>query len=139
NNFRAIVDGRALSDNELRDVLQRSNDVAERRAAWEAAKQVGPEAEPRLLELVRRRNEAARALGHRDFYAMSLELDELDETELFALLDRVEAATREPFRRYRERLDARLARRLGIAPADIRPWHMSAPFVQEARAADLDV
>jgi len=139
NTFRAHAGGRDLTDNELRRVLQSSDDVAERREAWEASKQVGAAVAPRLLELVRLRNEAARALGHRDFYAMMLALDELDETELFATLDQVERDTLPAFRDYRGALDRRLADRFGVAPADVRPWHLADPFFQEAPAAHVDL
>ncbi len=140
NNFRAELDGRRVTDNELRRVLRESTNVDERRRAWEASKQIALEAEGPLLELVRLRNETAREQGYRDFYAMSLELDELDEGELFGLLDEAEAGTRERFRRYRDALDQRLAGRFGIAAADVRPWHLSDPFFQEAPqlGADLD-
>ena len=38
-----------------------------------------------LRELVRRRNQAARSLGFRDYYAMALHLQELDEATLFGV------------------------------------------------------
>lgn len=139
NNFRAATAAGPMSDNALREILQASDDVPLRREAWEASKQVGAAAAPELLELVRLRNEAARALGYRDFYAMSLTLDELDEAELFAQLDRVEAGTRETFRAYRLGLDTRLSARFGISPEQVRPWHMSDPFFQEAPAAAINL
>ncbi len=139
NNFRATVGSESMTDNALRQVLRTSIDESRRREVWEAAKQVGAEVEPRLLELVRLRNRAARALGYRDYYAMMLELDELDEGELFVLLDRVEAGTRERFRAYREALDTRLGALLGVTPERVRPWHMIDPFFQEAPPAAVDL
>ena len=46
-------------------------------AAWDASKEIGPRAAPQVRELARARNEAARGLGYRDYFAMSLELQEL--------------------------------------------------------------
>ena len=43
-----------------------------------------------LLELIALRNQAAQALGHRDHYAFSLAMEELDEGWLYALLDDLE-------------------------------------------------
>lgn len=139
NNYRAELDGRRVSDNELRQVLQKSDDAGERRRAWEASKQVGAEVETRLLDLIRLRNRSARELGYRDYYAMMLELDELEESQLFDLLDRVERGTRERFDAYRTELDERLSRRFRITPDQVRPWHLADPFFQEAPSAQVDL
>jgi peptidyl-dipeptidase A len=137
NNFRATLRGRKVGDNEIRRLLADSNDPAERREAWEAAKQIGGEIAPDLLKLVGERNAAAREQGFANYYTMMLELDELDETELFALLDELEAGTRPLFEAYRRKLDQELGRRFGIESAAVRPWHMHDPFFQEAPPSGL--
>jgi peptidyl-dipeptidase A len=139
NNFRAELSGRRVTDNELRRVLRVSDDAAERRAAWEASKQIGGEVRDELLELVRLRNEAARDQGHPNYYAMMLALDELDETELFATLDELERATRPRFAAYKRALDAGLAERFRVRPEELRPWHYADPFFQEAPPAGVDL
>jgi peptidyl-dipeptidase A len=139
NAFRAELDGRRVLDNDLRRVLVESDDPTARRNAWEAAKQIGAEVAPELLELVRLRNQAARSLGFDNFYTMHLALDELDETELFDLLDELERGTRPLFEAYKRDLDARLALRFGVTPAELRPWHCADPFFQEAPAVELDL
>src|SRR4029079_2520586 len=85
NTFRAELDGRKVSDNEIRDVLEHSDDLELRRRAWEASKQIGVEVEAELRELVRIRNAAAQELGWPTYYSMALELDELDEAEVFSV------------------------------------------------------
>ena len=139
NNFRATLRGSAVGDNEIRRVLQESDDVAERREAWEASKQIGSEVAETLLALVRLRNEAARSLGFENYYAMMLTLDELDERELFALLDQLEAGTRPRFAAYKRELDERLARRFHVTADQLRPWHLADPFFQDAPPADVDL
>ncbi|MBI1798284.1 MAG: M3 family oligoendopeptidase [Candidatus Eisenbacteria bacterium] len=139
NNFRAEFRGRRVGDNEIRQVLQNSDDEAERREAWEASKQIGVEVAGDLRELVRVRNAAARDLGFENFYAMSLALDELDEAELFALLEDLERGTRPLFDAYRSELEPRLARRFGIAVDRLQPWHLRDPFFQEAPPAAVDL
>lgn len=139
NNFRARLDGEPVTDNRIREVLQSSDDPGLRRRAWEASKQVGAEVERELLELVRLRNEGARELGFTDFHAMNLELDELDRTELFALLDDLERGTQPLWDAYKADLDRRLAARFGMPVADLRPWHYADPFFQEAPAAEVDL
>jgi peptidyl-dipeptidase A len=139
NNFRAEFRGRRVGDNEIRQLLEQSNDSAERRDAWEASKQIGAQVVDDLRELVRVRNAAARDQGFANYYAMMLELDELREDELFAVLDQLDAGTRATFQSYRRELDARLAARFGITPADIRPWHVRDPFFQEAPPSSVNL
>ncbi len=132
NQFRAVLDGTRVTDNQLVDVLRQSDDDELRRRAWEASKQIGPEVEADLLALVRLRNEGARQLGFANFYSMSLELDELDERELFELFDELERETTPLWRDYKGALDRRLAHRFGIGEDALRPWHYADPFFQEA-------
>lgn len=139
NAFRATFDGEQVADNRLREVLRVSNDGAERRRAWEASKQIGAEVRPTLIELVTLRNQAARDLGFSNYYSMMLELDELDERELFTTLDAVERGTRPLFETYKRDLDARLATRFGVTTGALRPWHYADPFFQEAPAAEVDL
>jgi peptidyl-dipeptidase A len=139
NNYRAELEGRRVTDNQIRQVLRDSDDTPARRLAWEASKQVGGEVVSDLLTLVRLRNQAATSLGFSNYYSMMLELDELNEGELFGLLDDLDLGTRPLFEAYKRALDARLAARFGIAAADLRPWHYSDPFFQEAPAAEVEL
>src|SRR5262249_23153165 len=36
-------------------------------------------------------------------------------------------------------LDARLAKRFGVAPSAVRPWHLEDPFFQQAPAAEVNL
>ncbi len=54
--FRAKVDDKELTENEVRNVLRTSKDSAQRKAVWEASKAVGPILEPDLKKLARLRN-----------------------------------------------------------------------------------
>src|SRR5262245_43554832 len=137
NRFRATLEDRQVSDNQLREILRTSDDAALRRRAWEAAKQIGSEVSADLLRLVHLRNQAARDLGFANYYSMMLELDELDERELFQLLHDLDSGTRALFERYKGELDARLAERFGCDRTELRPWHYSDPFFQEAPAAEV--
>jgi peptidyl-dipeptidase A len=142
HTFRSTWRGRRCSNNELLDALQDSTDSGVRREAWEAAKEIGREVAGPVRELVRRRNAAARSLGFDNFYAMELELQELGEDRLFAVLDEFRDRTDEPFRRFRAEMDARLAGRFGVSADELRPWHWDDFFAQEAPAisgtVDLD-
>ncbi len=139
NRFRARLDGREVTDNELVDMLRDSDDVAQRRQAWEASKQIGREVESELLTLVRLRNEGARSLGFPNYYSMALELDELDERELFALFDELERETTPLWKDYKSALDRRLGERFGVSDEALRPWHYADPFFQEAPPAEMSL
>jgi peptidyl-dipeptidase A len=136
---RGEFGGRAVSNNELDELLRTSTDAAERRAAWETSKSIGPAAAGQVRELARLRNEAARKLGYRDHFAMSLALDELDEAWLFALLDRLEELLSPAWARVKAAIDADQRRRLGLPDSRVlRPWDYADPFFQEPPPAPDD-
>jgi len=129
--FRASLDGREVTNNEILEILRGELDEDRRKDAWEASKQIAPRVAEPLRELVARRNEAARSLGFRDFYAMQLHLHEVDEAELLSVFKELEEATAEPFRKAKANVDRRLAKRYGTRPEAMRPWHYEDPFFQE--------
>ena len=139
NQFRAQLDGKRMTDNELVELLRTSDDLALRRSAWEASKQVGREVEADLVTLVKLRNEGARQLGFANYYSMSLELDELDERELFELFDDLERQTTPLWKDYKGALDRRLSQRFGVSEDLLRPWHYADPFFQEAPPAEVSL
>jgi peptidyl-dipeptidase A len=131
SSFRPELDGRRIGENDIRGILRDSDDRAHRRKAWEASKAIGPEVAPLVLDMARRRNDIARGAGYRDHFAMSLELQEIDEAFLFDTLERLEELTDEPHRALIDDLFGRVAKRLGISAKDVRPWDLGDPFFQE--------
>ena len=141
NTHRSRVGDRELTENEVRDILAGSRDSAEAEATWKGYMAVGAAIEDRLQEAVQMRNELARKLGFRDFFALRLVEQEIDETEFFQLFDELDDLTREPFAKLKSEIDASRARHFGIAVADLRPWHFGDLFFQEApeeEGADLN-
>ncbi len=134
NVFRAKVDGREMTDSEVRGVLKNSTDSAIRQKVWEASKAVGKAVEADLKELVGLRNEAAKKLGFANFHAMSLALSEQKGDELIKLFDDLDALTAAPFTAAKADIDERLAARYSIKAADLMPWHYFDPFFQESPA-----
>jgi peptidyl-dipeptidase A len=132
NTFRSAVGGKSLTENEVRDVLASSTDSAAAEAAWKGYMEVGRKAEGRLRQLVRMRNELAQQLGFRDFFAMSLMLQEIDEAELFKLFDELDTLTSAPFAELKHEIDATRAARFHVAADDLRPWHFGDLFFQDA-------
>src|SRR5262245_26763392 len=141
NVFRAKVDGKELTDSQVREVLKKSNDSHRRQLVWEASKVVGAEVEADLKELVALRNEMAKQLGFKNFHALQLYLNEQDGEELIKLFDELDALTRDPFLKAKVEIDERLAANVNKKPADLLPWDYHDPFFQESPAvfdANLD-
>ena len=134
SQHRGELDGRRVNDNEIKRILRDSDDLGERRAVWEASKTVGAAVADDVRELARLRNAAAHSLGYRDWFALSVATSEMDEEKLLATLAEADAATAEPFARWKSELDERLAARFGCAVADLQPWHYADPFFQEVPA-----
>jgi peptidyl-dipeptidase A len=135
SQHRGVVGGRPVDDNEIKRILRSSDDQVERREAWEASKTVGAAVADDVRELARLRNEAARLLGYRDWFALAVTVSEMDEGRLFATLDECDRLTAEPFARWKAETDARLAERFRCAVDELRPWHYEDPFFQEVPAA----
>jgi peptidyl-dipeptidase A len=141
NVFRAQVDGKEMSDSEVRNVLKTSKDSQRRRAVWEASKAVGKAVEADLRELVKLRNEAAVKLGFTNYHALQLFLNEQNGQDLLKLFDELDELTREPFRAAKKEIDAKLAADCQVGVQELRPWHYHDPFFQESPAvfaANLD-
>jgi peptidyl-dipeptidase A len=141
NVYRAKVDGKEMTDSEVRRVLKTSRDSTRLRAVWEASKGVGNVVEADLKELVKLRNEAARQLGFPNYHALMLHLNEQSEEGILKLFDELDELTREPFRAAKADIDARLAKDLHVLPDELRPWQYRDPFFQETPAVftvDLD-
>ena len=61
--FDFKIDGKSVSANEIDRILKESTDLTERRAAWEASKQVGTVLKDGLANLQRLRNGTVEPLG----------------------------------------------------------------------------
>lgn len=141
STYRAKVDGKEMTDAEVRKVLKTSTSSERRKAVWEAAKDVGKVVEPELKELVKLRNEAATKLGFKNYHAMQLFLNEQNGDDLVKLFDKLDDLTREPFTKAKQEIDAQLAKNCGVKVEELMPWHYHDPFFQETPAvfkADLE-
>ena len=140
SSVRGRMGDREVPNNELERVLADSGDPDERRAAWEAGKQIGAVVADDVLALVELRNRIARGRGYRDWFAFALATGDIDEAWLDKTLEEVEAATREPFAAVKAELDGRLSARFGVAADDLRPWHYGDLFFQRYDGeADADL
>jgi len=141
NTYRGKIDGKEITENEVRRILKESNDTAERKKAWEASKGVGREVVGAgFKELIQLRNQAARRLEFENYYVMSLAANEQEEGALLQLFEELEQLTDKPFRQLKAEIDERLGKRYGVEPGDLQAWHYHDPFFQEApKVFDVDL
>ncbi len=141
SNFRADVNGKKLSDNEVEETLKTSVNSAELQQTWEAHKSIGPLVADDIISLVKKRNEIAHELGFADYHQMSLQLSEQDPDEISRLFDELDALTRDSFAGLKGEIDEFLSKRNQLTPAELMPWHYQNRFFQEPPAiysVDLD-
>ncbi len=131
SHFRPTVEGKTLSENDIREVLKLENDVAERKKVWDASKQIGKELAPHILHLVRLRNEAAKSLGYPDYFTMQLELQEVEEQELLSTFEKLSSDSEAAYAAVLEQINKSAAERFHVSQEEIGPWAWSESFCQE--------
>lgn len=119
SNFRPKIAGKQVSENEIRDILKKETDVAKRKDAWNASKEIGKELAPSILKLVELRNQAAKSLGYDNYFSMQLQLQEVDEKWLFETLDKLAHDSDASY--------TKVLKEIG----ETAPWAWAEPFCQE--------
>jgi peptidyl-dipeptidase A len=133
-NFRVKVEGKELTDNQVEDILRESKSSAELQAAWEAHKQIGPVVADDIVKLVKQRNLIAHNLGFSNYHEMSLKLSGQDPAQVTATFDELDVLTGANFAQLKSDIDSYFAKRYGIKPGELRPWHYQNRYFQEAPA-----
>lgn len=67
--FDYKIDGKSVSTNDIDGILNEERDLAKRKAAWEASKEVGKTLKPGLVQLRDLRNQTVQALGYSDYFS----------------------------------------------------------------------
>jgi peptidyl-dipeptidase A len=142
STFRASIDGRKVTDNEIKAILKSETDSAVRKQAWLGSKQVGAALASDLVRLIKLRNRAARKLGFDNFHTMRLATGEQDVKELDKIFAELYELTNGPFAKLKADLDRKLAANCNVPAGQLMPWHYHDPFFQDAPMVyelDLDV
>ena len=132
STFRAEVDGKKVSDNEIEDILSSSTDNKKLENAWVSVKKLGPVVADDIIKLVKLRNEVAKSLGFNNYHEMKLTLDDQDPKEVEQLFIELDNLTSKSFASLKDEIDTYLAKRLKIKKEELRPWHYQNRFFQEA-------
>jgi peptidyl-dipeptidase A len=132
SNFRANVNGKELTDNQVEDILRNSTANADLQAAWEGHKMIGPVVADDIIMLVKHRNSIAKKTGFNNYHEMILELSGQNPAEVTALFDELDNLTRDSFAKLKEEIDSYFAKRYKLKPDELKPWHYQNRFFQEA-------
>jgi peptidyl-dipeptidase A len=131
STYRASVNNKELTDNEVDTILESSKDSDELKNVWEASKKVGEIVANDVISLAKMRNEAARSLGFNNYHQMSLELSEQNSSQIQTLFDELDNLTRDEFLKLKLDIDNHLAGNYGIAKEDLMPWHYQDKYFQQ--------
>mgnify|MGYP000319888049 CR=1 FL=1 len=132
STFRAIIDNKKYTDNEIEEILRTSKDNNLLQKAWEASKEVGPLVAEDIIKLVKLRNKIAQSLGFNNYHEMKLILSEQDPKQIQKIFDELDSLTRNEYKRIKEEMDEILAQRYNVSIDQLMPWHYQNRFFQEA-------
>lgn len=130
--FRANLNGKLLSDNDIEEILSTSKNSNEVKAAWIAVKELGPVVSTDIISLVKKRNQLAKSLGFDNYHQMSLKLSDQNSEEITKIFDELDSLTRDTYAQLKNEIDDYLAKQFRISKEQLRPWHYQNRFFQEA-------
>lgn len=131
NTFRSDIKGKAVTNNDILEILKNEKNSNQRKEAWLAGKKVGVVVADDIIRLVKLRNQAAQKLGFNNYHTLSLTTKEQDAAELDQIFSELFELTKEPFAKLKAELDGILAKNYGISVSEFMPWHYHDPFFQE--------
>ncbi len=140
SNFRADLNGKKVSDNEIEQILTSSTNTKDLEAAWKAHKAIGKEVSQDIIALVKVRNQIAKDLGYENYHTMSMIFSEQEPNEILTLFDELDTLTRSAFAGLKNDIDEYFAKRYKLPKEKLMPWHYQNRFFQEApRIYDVDL
>jgi len=83
-----------VTANDIDDILKKSRDLGERQRIWTVSKEIGRPLKPGLVELVKLRNQVAKEMGYKSFFALKVADYGMTVDEMMKLLDDTLATTK---------------------------------------------
>jgi peptidyl-dipeptidase A len=114
---------RPTSANEIDDILRKSRDLGERQRVWTVSKEIGRPLRPGLVELVKLRNQVAREMGYKSYFALKVADYGMTVDEMMKLLDDALATTRPLYDELHCWAKTQLAARFKRPPPRLIPAH----------------
>jgi peptidyl-dipeptidase A len=133
-NFRATLEGKTYTDNQVTQILKTEKDLVLREQIWRAQKSLGNEVSEHIKTLAKLRNKAAQGLGYKNYFYMAMDSKELDPQEVSSIFHELYTLTEKPYRVLHSEIENVFAKRHDIKTEDIRPWHFEDLFAQSAPA-----
>jgi len=130
NTFRANVDGKEYTDNQIKDVLRTETDSEKLKKFWEASKKQAEAVNKELIVLVELRNELAKSLGYKNYFEMSLDLNEQKEKDIDEIFSELYKKSEKAFSGIKNEIDEFLMKKYKVS--EMKPWHYQDLFFQEA-------
>src|SRR5262249_37315807 len=87
NGFEFKLNGQKITANQIDDKLEKSTDLAERKAAWEASKEIGPALKPNLVTLRDLRNGVAKEMKYPDYFSLEVAPYGMTTDKMIKMLD----------------------------------------------------
>ncbi len=103
-----------VSPNDLVEILKNSKDLAERKRAWEASKNVGPALKEGLVNLRDLRNRVAEEMGYPSFFSLKVADYQMSTTEMMAMMDKMLEDIRPLYQQLHCWTKYQLAKRYGV-------------------------
>jgi peptidyl-dipeptidase A len=87
NGFEFKFNGQKITANEIDNKLEKSTDLAERKAVWEVSKEIGPALKPNLVTLRDLRNGVAKEMKYPDYFSLQVAAYGMTTDEMLKMLD----------------------------------------------------
>lgn len=87
NGFEYKFNGLKITTNEIDNKLEKSVDLDERKAVWEASKEIGPVLKPNLVTLRDLRNGVAKEMQYPDYFSLQVAAYGMTTDEMLKMLD----------------------------------------------------
>lgn len=129
-NFRSSIDGKKVSENEIRDILKEEKSIPIRKKAWEASKEIGVVLAPRIIELVKIRNSAAKYIGYENYFDMMLDLNDVNKKRLFKIFNDLKKQTDDIYLKVLHQVNETLSKDFNISIEQLGLWAWKDPFCQ---------
>ena len=87
NGFEFKLNGQKITANQIDDKLEKSTDLGERKAVWEASKEIGPALKENLVMLRDLRNGVAKEMQYPDYFSLQVAAYGMTTGEMLKMLD----------------------------------------------------
>ncbi len=144
--FDFKIDGKSVSTNEIDEILATEKNLAKRRKAWEASKEVGKGLKTGLANLRDLRNKTVQGLGYKDYFTYQVSDYDMTTAEMKTLLEKINQELNPLFRELHTYARYEYAKQYGVKevpdllPADWLPnrWGQDWSSLVNVKGIDLD-